>query len=73
MGHVEQAVIGGSARKGRPQSLQIEVRCAGGRIGQATLEVVGHGVTSSRSRRRPALTFWRAASSLMPIRAPISA
>ena len=73
MGDVEQAAVGSPARERGPQPRQIEVGCAGGGSCQATLELVGHGVTSRRSRRRPALTFWRAASSLVPIRAPMSA
>ena len=73
MGDVEEPVVRRAASERCPQPLEIQSRAGARVIGEATLEVVGHGVTSRRSRRRPALTFCRAASSLMPIRAPISA
>ena len=71
VGDVEHALVGGAPREIRAEALQVERRR--GRQREAALELIGHAGTSRRSRRRPALTFWRAASSLVPIRSPISA
>ena len=51
------------------EALAVELR--DGSLAQPLFEI-GHWSTSLRSRRRPALTFCRAASSLIPIRSPTS-
>ena len=59
-----------SARRARAARKASSVERRGRRRGQPALEIVGHRVTSWRSRFSPALTFCRAASSLMPMRSP---
>ncbi len=70
IGHVQEPSLGGTLRERASETRTIQERIGLG-LAQPLLEL-GHRSTSVRNRRRPALTFCRAASSLMPIRSPTS-